>query len=498
MAAASRALLAACSLLRACAGTADAETCAAGGNCASGKSEHFWPSSAGRIGQYGFIPYDQPWDLPNTLKWSADYPVSAHKQSHSVTLGTAIDADYNVYVSSHNWIVKHDGATGEILWRYWPRGSIPDNVALYGDRVYGDSHQGFFYALDMKTGREIFHTKVATAICGDTGSVSVHDGVMLGGVDPLKGGEMCGRIVAANATDGNVLWSFKPDNPVWNIMLQFPDDGTTVFQDFTGRVYRLRLADGSLVWKNGGFPNSWTDGTQLLYEGIVYAVSNNGCGGPDCHGALTAYRLADGAKLWSADTPRPANAFPAVGRLGEGKSLSVVMPVGQQPSCEANIIFVPYRHLMPGALVWLLHNFFIWLGDSARYIFKNPVLPTDLIVYDAATGQRQWHWKGPTWYRQQCPGDEEDFFFRYQARTRAACCPNTWGGPRVSKDGTIFVGNQNGDFLAIKDKNGDGRIEEESEVRRYDTGAAFSGPGSAHAPGMIAVASCDTVFVFRS
>merc|ERR1719414_2067065 len=78
-------------------------------------------------------------------------------------------------------------------------------------------------------------------------------------------------------------------------------------------------------------------------NGIVYTVATQGgtiyCSmWSICRGTLIAYRLEGGEKLWSRDFDMPANIFPAVGRLGPGKGLSVVLPVGQQAGIPRGIV----------------------------------------------------------------------------------------------------------------------------------------------------------------
>jgi len=148
-----------------------------------------------------------------------------------------------------------------------------------------------------------------------------------------------------------------------------------------------------------------------------------------------------------------------------------------------------------------IFNFFhflgIALGDYAQKIWQNPSLPTDLLAFNAETGKLRWKWVGPTHRRYMCAGDDEGFITRAQSGERGACCPNTWSAPTIGPDGTIYVGNQDGKFYAVRDANGDNVIDDVTEVSAYDTGAAFSSPGAAFAPGMVVMTACDGVYVFK-
>merc|ERR1712187_697511 len=97
-------------------------------------------------------------------------------------------------------------------------------------------------------------------------------------------------------------------------------------------MYRMNLADGTLIWKSGGILGSWNDGCAGLGpNGMVYGVTNHGpnvCGpsGKMCEADVTAYRIADGSVVWKVDQGVSTNAFPAVGKAFGGRSgLQVVV-----------------------------------------------------------------------------------------------------------------------------------------------------------------------------
>merc|ERR1719440_812566 len=94
---------------------------------------------------------------------------------------------------------------------------------------------------------------------------------------PLVTGDVNHKVVGLDGTDGKILWEYEPDRPVWNFGSAFADDGTFIYQDLEGHVYRQNASDGSLIWKaNTGVPESWTDGqANLGANGIVYSVANH-------------------------------------------------------------------------------------------------------------------------------------------------------------------------------------------------------------------------------
>ena len=177
-------------------------------------------------------------------------------------------------------------------------------------------------------------------------------------------------------------------------------------------------------------------------------------------GTLTAFDL-EGNRQWHVTTPRPPNSFPVVGKIVGWSGLSVIMPICHQ--------------LVQGATC-------------------------DVYAYDANTGGLRWSFNGPTQKGPYQAGDMEGMFARNHSlgHVRNACRPNGWSAPSIAADGTVFIGNEEGPFFALRDVDGDGRVQGEDEVSFYDTKAAFAGSAApAIATNMLAVASCDTLFVFK-
>ena len=55
--------------------------------------------------------------------------------------------------------------------------------------------------------------------------------------------------------------------------------------------------------------------------------------------------------------------------------------------------------------------------------------------------------------------------------TQDASYPHPWGMVAIDAKGTAYTGNQQGIFYALADQDGDGLLQGESEVSRFDTGA---------------------------
>ena len=432
----------------------------------SSEPGYYWASGRGNFPEYAVSVHPAPFNLSATFAWQWHHPLGRFA---TLTYGTAIDGDSNVYLSAADGVRKFD-QHGAMLWEY---PSLPAEVmnapALYNGMVYGSDTHGHVFALDMQTGKRIWKTRVAENVGQDNGFNMAHAGITLAACDwrkPSPHGEANQKIKALNASTGDELWTFEPDTPVWNFLPLFVDDSSFVFQDMTGKVYRLSLGTGAVLWKAGGRNGTWTDGSAAVGpNGLVYAVNNNHPSSffPDADeyfpGTLSAYKVSDGQLVWAVTTPRPPNNAPAVGSVKNLPGFSVVMPLCQQ----------------------LIHG-----------------ATCDVHVYDAETGGLRWTFHGPSQDGLLQAGDAEGLLSRFQSGLRFGCFPNGWSAPTIDSQGTVFVGNEEGNFYALRDMNGDGVTFGEDEVALYDTQAAFSGSSSpALAPGLLAVASCDSLFVFK-
>jgi len=423
--------------------------------------EHISPTARGKHGSYTWSrEYTAPLELSNrTLAWRWSHPWG---RFFSLTYGTVLDHKLNIYLSAADAVRKFS-PDGQILWEYrtLPARSM-DSYVLWKGALYGSRSDGVVFAINIESGRLLWTTKVGHMFPEDNGMANVQDGILVVDSDPLTT-EYQSKVRGINATDGTLLWAFQPDKPVWNFMAYFPGDGSVVFQDYEGKAYRLKLQTGELIWKVGGNPGSWTDGSMSLGpDNVVYTVGCKlwmGLGGHWAPGNLWAYRLSDGQLLWQTQTPRPPNVAPAIGKLYKKDTLSVVQAIGQQVNQGAG---------------------------------------TDVYAYDAETGAVQWKFAGPAQQGPLQAGDLEGQPIRDAIVGRGLCLPNPWSAPAIDAAGTVYVGNQDGLFFALRDVNGDGTVEGPDEVSSFDTKAAFAGSaGPSLGPGMVVAASCDSLFVFR-
>eukprot|EP00435_Cladocopium_sp_Y103_P013568 s560_g3.t1 len=450
--------------------------------------KYAWQSGRGNFPNFAVAEANGPFNLSETLSWSWHHPKG---RFHTLTWGTVLDNHLNVYLSAADGLRKFD-ADGKLLWEHHTLPAILMNApAIYQGSIFASDTLGGVRALSMSTGKLLWYSNLSKPIGEDNGFTMVHEGVVFTAADwrdPSPMGAANHAVKALNASDGQILWTYEPDAPVWNFLPLFPDreswtkfdrlqticktphvfkhisyplpQDTFVFQDMTGRVYRLSL-QGKLLWKAGGKSGTWTDGGAALGNGMVYAVNNNHLPNQKMFnseytpGTLSAYDL-NGTLKWKITTPRPPNNAPAIGKVQGWSGLSVILPICQQ--------------VMQGATC-------------------------EVQAYDANTGGLRWVFHGPTQTGPFQAGDFEGMADRTASGVRPVCLPNGWSAPSISSDGTVFVGNENGPLFALRDADGDGRVVGNNEVSFFDSKAAFSGSASpAIGNNLLAVASCDTLF----
>lgn len=390
---------------------------------------------------------------------------SWHEEDNGIVRASPlIDGDRNVYISSVRGRVYKFTADGALVWKYDAHSSIPEMPALYDGCIFVTNADGNVLALDTETGVPRWSVKVGNRSAGDTWSMTAGEGTVVAALSQT--GEVNERLVALNAKDGSLRWSFAPTVPVYNVLPSIYD-GSLVFTDPAGAPYRLSLVDGSIIWRNGPAGSKKVDyspstgGAVIGPDGVVYVTSNTGGNWRDGH--VTAFNFTNGALLWRANTEYQANNVPAVGRLGPNGKLAVVVGVGENPD-------------MPD---W---NLQLFTHEKPEKEKRGRV-----VALDAETGLMLWSHDLPLWHG-WAAGD--------WAVPEHVCLPISSASPVLAGDGTAYVGFQDGRLYAIKDKDGNGLIEG-TEVSSFDAGNAFQGsPGIA--PGMLVASPCNGLHVFRS
>ena len=113
-----------------------------------------------------------------------------------------------------------DGATGDLLWEYRPQAApgsalggegrgVQRNIALYGDKIFAATNDAHLVAVDARTGKLVWDTKVADARLGYTytsGPIVVRGKVIAGITGCTRYKEDVCFITGHDAATGKELW----------------------------------------------------------------------------------------------------------------------------------------------------------------------------------------------------------------------------------------------------------------------------------------------------
>jgi len=430
-------------------------------------SPPFWPAKNGDIIRTGSSIYTAPSNLAAGPSWTFQEP------DHGVVRATPlIDENRSIYFSTLLGRVYKFDAHGNMLWRFQaPNDPVDTNFqpcvpVIYGDMIFSALANGTVFALDIATGSLRWSKQIAKTIGGDTWSMSAGEGLLIVPCNLVDNSNGNSHIMAMSLKDGTRLWTYEPSAVVYNLMLSIINS-TVVFEDSIGNLYRLGLLDGTELWKVAAPAGAdfTTGGAMLGPDGVIYASSNVKILGDNAvFGVIAAHNLEDGSLIWRTQLDLPANSGPAVGHLASPQGpLGVVIGIGVNPPLQ-----------LPPVAEWLL---------------SGVVLPNRAVALDAKTGKALWEFKFPDWHG-AAAGDT--------MIPSHICLPDAFANAAIGGDGTAYVMGESGVAYAISDKDGDGQISESAgEVSSFDTKNSFQA-SPAIAPGMLAIAPCNSLVVFLS
>jgi len=463
-----------------------------------------------------------------------------------------IDEGKNIYFSTIDGRVIKFNEHGVILWTYNSTfGALPVVPALLKGMLILSTELGFVAAVDQETGKEAWNTRINNATSGDTSGIMVVDeSIVLGsGSDGISGNTQ----VVALTKDGLIKWRYTLNSKfrIYNFQASSPGDGTVVFMDSSGGVYRLSLSTGELIWESGIverksaniMTGTWfsTGACVVGPNDVVYCASNY-----DTDGIFHAYHLKDGKPLWRTSVGLNANTGPAVGYLAGSSELAVIGGIGTNPGLPVALkfgflCFFSYLILALACscmlankwrkeirqcncilstvwrvFVWMLMLLFlivfliefclganiiaVALKDAPSWLFLNTPLTQKVVALNAADGSLRWSYEFEPFTRSAAAGDEERLFGRFAnfGLTDFICLPDSFAQAVINGAGSVYLPHADGRLYTIKDSNSDGHISSDTEVSYYDFGDAFQA-GVGLAPSLTAVVPCGGgLFVWKA
>eukprot|EP00428_Durinskia_dybowskii_P052983 CAMPEP_0170315832 /NCGR_PEP_ID=MMETSP0116_2-20130129/58525_1 /TAXON_ID=400756 /ORGANISM="Durinskia baltica, Strain CSIRO CS-38" /LENGTH=576 /DNA_ID=CAMNT_0010568353 /DNA_START=47 /DNA_END=1775 /DNA_ORIENTATION=- len=454
----------------------------------------YWMNKNGDFAVTGASRFATRADISGGPSWSFKDETEDLVYAHPI-----IDAEKSIYLMHRNGKLRKFSADGEVMWTNSdmyagqdagklisgtkPTLFVGGPVLLDGAIYLGDS-KGFVSAVDATSGATRWRKAVGAASASDAWSMGGISGTLVAAMmseevaeipfDVAGGQDM---IVGVDAKDGSVLWSWKfPDGKrIYNALFSFASDPPSVlFSNYHGRAYRLKLCDGSVVWEGpapelqpGESEVMTTGGLAQGANGVAYVTSNFLDKGGVKRGRLAAHNLASGDLLWVKRLDMPANNAPSIGHLGGASGeLSVVLGLGE------NAFF-------PDPLADLTGK---WENGRPVEWF------TEVAAFSATNGEPTgWKFAPPPWKKTESEGD---------SWTGHICLPDAWSNAAIDADGTVYLGHMSGKLFALRDMDGDGRLDGDGEVRSYYGGRCYQGsPGIAE--GMLVATPCDGMHVFK-
>jgi len=168
---------------------------------------------------------------------------------------------------------------------------------IAGDAVYFGGADGYLYALDPATGKQMWRFKTAGRI---RATPAIADGV-------VYVGSMDGHLYAVDAQTGTEKWKFKTAGnkyfPLGEVQSSpAVGDGMVYFGSRDGALYAIDTAKGALRWKADQENFSWVISGPALYKGMVIVGTSDAQN-------IKAYDAKTGQLKWKAASPEPANIF---------------------------------------------------------------------------------------------------------------------------------------------------------------------------------------------
>ena len=229
-----------------------------------------WPNWRRTDNAWGFSPLEQinRQNVPQLqLAWSWAMETGAQET-------TPLVYDGIMYLPNPRGVIQAlDAATGDLLWEYRPKATqgaadaegandpsrgVQRNIAIYGDKIFGTTYDAHIVALDARTGKLVWDTKVADAKLGysyTSGPIVVRGIVMAGMAGCSRYKEDVCFIAGLDAATGRERWRTstiaRPGEPGGDTWGNLP----------------LTLRAGGDAW----IPGSYDPETNLVYWGTAQA-----------------------------------------------------------------------------------------------------------------------------------------------------------------------------------------------------------------------------------
>lgn len=173
--------------------------------------------------------------------------------------------DNVIYIGSYSYdFYALDRENGKVLWRFRTGGEIMSTAALWNEKIYFCSADGYAYCLGLEGG-VVWKFKTGDKIAS---SPTVAEGkIVFGCFDE--------NYYCLDAETGNEIWRFKTGAEVWHCNPLLVKNGRVYISSFDNFIYCLDFNTGDEIWrfKTGKYGNS---SSPVYYDGFLYHGTRDG------------------------------------------------------------------------------------------------------------------------------------------------------------------------------------------------------------------------------
>ncbi|NPV77821.1 MAG: PQQ-binding-like beta-propeller repeat protein [Anaerolineae bacterium] len=211
--------------------------------------------------------------------------------------GVAVVKDTILASASDNYLYAFD-LSGDVRWKFQTKAANWAKPASDGVAAYLPSMDHHLYAVDLKSGAELWQTDLGGAVVG---------GLELNG-ERLYVGTLSNELLAVDKKDGKVVWRFAADGAVWAIPIL--KEGVLYFADTASTIYALDAEAGTVRWRISEVGGPIVGSAGMMEKGLVFPTED---------GKLVAVDF-NGQRLWEKQINGKLYSSPVVaeGRIITG------------------------------------------------------------------------------------------------------------------------------------------------------------------------------------
>jgi len=208
--------------------------------------------------------------------------------------------------ASDGYLYAVDIDTGKEIWKF-QTGNCFDNTPVIGEEtIYAiNRSNGYLYSINLKTGKENWKLKVY----GSQSTPAYANGVLYFGSDSIEEGDWLRSLLSIDVNNKKVKWRFKTEKAIFCSPTIF--DGIIYFgrQGFEySEFFAVEVSTGHKKWsieipENNG---ATIVATPIVNDGIVYFKSRNG--------NLYAVEASSGKHRWALQGNFSDNSSPIVNK----------------------------------------------------------------------------------------------------------------------------------------------------------------------------------------